>query len=211
MPTSRAGTSSSRGGFTFIELAIVLLLVGILLVIAVPRFGRLTQGSLKSAARQMYGVVATVHDKAALEKRRYWLGLEVGAGVWWVVATEPGEGVSPEGVLQLKDRAVLDGKLPGEVLFKDVVVEGRQLKEGTALAVFEPNGTCSEAEIHLEDEDGGLASLLVNPLTGRATVSDSYVHREPAEAKEEGGEEQTPEVVRPEGAQDVAPEGEEGL
>jgi hypothetical protein len=129
--------------------------------------------------------------------------------VWWVVATEPGEGVSPEGVLQLKDRAVLDGKLPGEVLFKDVVVEGRQLKEGTALAVFEPNGTCSEAEIHLEDEDGGLASLLVNPLTGRSTVSDSYAHREPAEAKEEGGEEQPQEAAQPEGAQ--APAGEEGL
>lgn len=186
--------------------------MGILLVVAVPRFGRLTRGSLKSAARQMYGVVATVHDKAALEKRRYWLGLEVGAGVWWVVATEPGEGVSPEGVLQLKDRAVLDGKLPGEVLFKDVVVEGRQLKEGTALAVFEPNGTCSEAEIHLEDEDGGLASLLVNPLTGRSTVSDSYVHREPAEAqegtKEEGGEEQPQEAAQ---SEEAPPEGEEGL
>ncbi len=175
-PTSRAGTSS-RGpedGFTFIELAVVLILLGILLVFIAPRFGNITRGGAAAAARRLHGVVATVHDKAALQKRRYWLAVEVGSGAWWVLATEPDQSLTKEELVAHKDQAVMDGKLPGEVVFEDVYVEGQKTAEGTALARFEPNGTCAEAQIHLADETGGAATLSVEPWTGRCTVADSY-------------------------------------
>lgn len=144
-----------------------------MLFFAVPKFGRVTQGSLKSATRKMYGLIATAHDKAALQKRRYWLGMELGRGEWWVVVTEPAEGVSPEMIAQRKERPEMEGELPGGVIFTEAVLESQRLKEGTALAVFEPNGTCTEAQINLEDEAGNLAALVVNPLTGRCTISES--------------------------------------
>jgi prepilin-type N-terminal cleavage/methylation domain-containing protein len=175
-PTSRAGTSSRgpEGGFTFIELAVVLILLGILLVFIVPRFGNIGRGGVSAAARRLHGVVATVHDKAALQKRRYWLAVEVGGGAWWVLATEPDQSLTKEELVARKDQAVMDGKLPGEVVFEDVYVEGQKTAEGTALARFEPNGTCAETQIHLADGAGGAATLSVEPWTGRCTVADSY-------------------------------------
>jgi prepilin-type N-terminal cleavage/methylation domain-containing protein len=205
-PTSKAGTSSSRAsGFTFIELTVVLLLLGVLMIFAVPRFAQVAlQGSTKAAARRMYGVIATVHDKAALQKRRYWLGMELGSGEYWASASEPAEVLSPEDVLRLRDRAVLDGVLPGEVIFSDVVLEDKTLKEGTALAVFEPNGTCLAAQIHLEDDEGA-ATLIVNPLTGRSAVYDSYLLHQ-------GGEQPAATEEAAEGpAEEPAAAGEQGL
>jgi prepilin-type N-terminal cleavage/methylation domain-containing protein len=178
----RAGTSSSRAGFTFIELAIVLLLLGILLAIAAPRFASMVwQGSSKAAARRMYGVVATVHDKAALQKRRYWLAMQLGQGDYWAVVAEPGKTFTPEEVLGLKDTAVMSGTLPGKVVFKDVVLNDAPAKEGVATAVFEANGTCDGLQIHLQDEGGGAATIMVNPLTGRCSVYDSYLSRQTGE------------------------------
>jgi len=185
MRTSRAGTWSRRqAGFTFIELAIVLLLLGILLLVAVPRFGRITQGSLKAAARQMYGTVATAHDRAALQKRRFWLGMEIGKGDWWLVATEAGEALSPQDVIMRRALALMDGTLPGGVVFLDVSIGKDEQKEGTALAAFEPNGTCAVAMIHLADDGGHFATLTINPLTGRCVIDNDYV-RPPEPAPEE--------------------------
>jgi hypothetical protein len=148
------------------------------MVIVVPNFGRLTQGGARTAGRRLMGVIATVHDKAALQKRRFYLGMELGAGDYWAVATEPAEGLSNEDVLGRRDKAVLEGVLPGGTVFSDVTIEADKLKEGTALAVFEPNGTCRAAQIHLKDEDGGVYTLMVNPFTGRCTVYDSYLQQQ---------------------------------
>ncbi len=184
-PTSKTGISNSQTrGFTFIELAVVLLLIGILLVVTVPRFGDVIQGGSRTAARRMHGVIATAHDRAALQKRRFWLGMEVGAGRYWAVVTGLGENPPPEEIIRRKGKPAFDGSLPKGVVFKDVILDGKKCGKGAALAVFEPNGTCMDVQVHLVDDRGGICTLIVDPFTGRCKVDDSYTLRQAAQPGE---------------------------
>ncbi|MFH0810308.1 MAG: prepilin-type N-terminal cleavage/methylation domain-containing protein [Pseudomonadota bacterium] len=174
IPLRRPFGKGNHGGFTLIELAVVIVLLGILLGLAAPRFAAVMAGGVKAAARRMHGVVVTVHDKAALQKRRFFLAMETGSGRYWALATEPEENPSAEDVLGRQDKALIHGELPREVVFKSVSLDGKEVTEGTALAVFEPNGTCTATRITLAEGDGGgeESRLVVEEFTGRCRVGD---------------------------------------
>lgn len=63
---------NSQKGFTLIELMIVVVIIGILAALAIPRFMRATTKSKQSEAKQILKQVYTMQQAFRQEKDRYW-------------------------------------------------------------------------------------------------------------------------------------------
>ena len=74
MPTSTRATSN---GFTLVELSLVLLILGVLLSLSVPRLLELGQAHLESSASRMANMISYLHDEASLRGRIYRLTLDL--------------------------------------------------------------------------------------------------------------------------------------
>ena len=85
MPTLRAGARSERGlpptgsgGFTLIELTMVILVIGIVGALVLPRFGGLLdRQQMRRSVNVVRGMVRQLHAKAALTKRVYRLTFDL--------------------------------------------------------------------------------------------------------------------------------------
>jgi type IV pilus assembly protein PilA len=65
---------NSQKGFTLIELMIVVVIIGILAALAIPRFMRATTKSKQSEAKQILKQVYTMQQAYRQEKDTYWPG-----------------------------------------------------------------------------------------------------------------------------------------
>ena len=65
MPISRAG-NSTESGFTLVELAVVLVLVGLLLGLVLPRLPGVGEDRLEATARRISGMTRHIYNEAAL-------------------------------------------------------------------------------------------------------------------------------------------------
>ena len=74
IPTSTREISS---GFTLIELTLVMLILGVMLSLAVPRLSRLGEARLESTARRLATMISYLHDEASLRGRIYRLTFDL--------------------------------------------------------------------------------------------------------------------------------------
>ena len=65
MPISKAGTST-ESGFTLIELAVVIVLVGLLLGMVLPRLPGIGEDRLETTAQRIAGMTRHIYNEAAL-------------------------------------------------------------------------------------------------------------------------------------------------
>jgi prepilin-type N-terminal cleavage/methylation domain-containing protein len=170
MPTLRAGTWND--GLTFIELTIVLLIIGIVTVLVLPRLGTLTGDDLKRAARHLSGVAQFLTDRASTEKRMHRLVYDVAEGVYWAEAPDE-NGQFPE-PLEPPEHA---WRLPEDVRFTDVVVPARgKVSDGRVHTQFYPSGRIDRTLVHLAraNDERDAMTVEINPVTGRVKVYAEY-------------------------------------
>src|SRR5438105_2523939 len=60
-----------KGGFTLLELSVVLFIIGLLVTIALPRLGDLSGARLESSARRLAALVRYLGGEAAFSGRLY--------------------------------------------------------------------------------------------------------------------------------------------
>jgi prepilin-type N-terminal cleavage/methylation domain-containing protein len=108
-----------KKGFTLLELVVVIGLLGLMLVITVPRFRQaLMTNELKASTRKIVGLVRGLRDRAIRDHKDYLLHIEIGANRFWVVA----DGTSAEEIVLAKDKGF---RLPAEVRVLDVWLRSR--------------------------------------------------------------------------------------
>ena len=181
MRISRAGTSKSKveRGFTLIELALVLFVIGLVLAVTFPKLAGFGRGDLKQATRHLIRTVQVLVDRAEATKRLYRLNYDLEKQEYWATVLQPvsDEAVEfvPVGTVLLK-RAVL----PDPIRFSDVTtLRQGKVTEGEAYTQFYPNGLVERTLFHLTDEkQGETLTLIVQPLTGRVKVLEGYVEIE---------------------------------
>lgn len=138
------------GGFTLIELVVVLFLAGILAALVVPSFeAPLESARLRAGAAELRGTLLRARTLAASEASGHAVALDLEKGAYRI----PGE-----------ERA---RSLPEGIRFESVRVAGETAAREARIRFF-PDGSGEEAEIALESDGGGRLRVTVDPLTGLA-------------------------------------------
>src|SRR5262245_9032995 len=156
-----------RGGFTLIELMVVIVLMVILTAVILPEMRGTFEGAvLRSTARKLVSAMSMAHSRAITLQQMHRVVLDPNAGRFVIERTaREGEGGRYASLSDLPGGA---GDLDKRIAF-DVRREG----EGDRGAFsFYANGTADPAEIVLRDREGFRLALRINPVTARISVQD---------------------------------------
>lgn len=189
MPTLRAGARSERGlpptgsgGFTLIELTMVILVIGIVGALVLPRFGGLLdRQQMRRTVNVVRGMVRQLHAKAALTKRVYRLTFDLDQQLLSVCFLEslPATGSEEDTCVAEPSREMRGYAMPDAVQLLDVVsFEGKKVREGTAMTHFHPTGQAEPSVIHLQTPDESHVTLFIEALAGRVKVVYGYAERD---------------------------------
>ena len=158
-------------GFTLLEIAVVLFLMGLMMLIAMPYIGGITDAQLKSVSRRMAGRATYLYDEASARKLVIQLVFDMDTNSYFVMTADPYSAQpaffpdhSPSGARVI---------LPDAVRIRDVTVEGvGTLSRGTVATQFYPQGYVDSTIVHLIDSKGRILTLVIDPLTGRVMIAD---------------------------------------
>jgi general secretion pathway protein H len=162
----------NRKGFTLIELAVVIFLIGAFFLVAIPKFKGITEVNIKSASRRLSGTIRYLYSEAAFRKSVYKLTFDINKGEYWIQVLDGNEFKIPT------DPLLQGGKLPDGVYFKDITTQrslGKNPKGSEEFILFMPTGFVEPAVIHLETQDGLAYTIATKPYTGGTIVLDRYV------------------------------------
>ena len=156
-------------GFTLIEMAVVVLLTGVLVGIAVPRVKDTIAGDrLKKTTRQIIAVSRDLRNDSVREQVDYELYFDIDNGAFWKCSSD----MTSEKRAEVKRRAL---KLPDGVGFRDIRIYGAAKKtHGEAVVRFFKQGYMQPAVVHLMDGDKNM-TLIFNPFITRVKIQDDYV------------------------------------
>ena len=157
-------------GYTLIELIVVMVLIGLMLAVGVPRFqGALLTDDLKLTTRQIIGLVRGLRNKAIQEQQRYYLHLDLEKNVYWIDSGADGEAQRE----LARQNAV---KLAEEVRVIDVWSQSKGKQAvGEAVIRFSAKGYVDQTAIHLGAADDRQVTMVLAPFLGTVEIHDKYV------------------------------------
>jgi general secretion pathway protein H len=156
-------------GYTLIELSVVVLLIGMMLLIAVPRVrDTLFNDDLKAATRQLVGASRELRNEAVREQVDYILHLDLNQPGFWTYSAD----TTAEKRSEIRKRAVL---FPEGIRIAGVRhMEEVRKTEGEASVRFFRKGYVEPTVIHLTKEDRTF-TLVFNPFLQTVSVYEKYV------------------------------------
>jgi general secretion pathway protein H len=160
-------------GFTLIELTVVVVLIGIILTLTVPRFQTaIMTDDLKATTRKMVGMIKGLRDEAIREQRVYFLHFDLESNRFWIDST----GMTEEERARAAEKAYT---LPERVQVLDIwsSSKGKKMTGQTAIR-FSKKGYVQPSAIHLGADDGREFTLVLSPFLGRVEVYDRYIEFE---------------------------------
>jgi len=162
-----------RGGFTLIELAVVLALIGLLVLVVAPRLEVVSGVALDTSARRLAARVRYLREEAALRGQWIRLAFDVRAGTYQAAVLQP----TQNGARFIDDASPLFRRvtLPGEIRLDVAATNPDTTLDGQPAAVFSPDGFTDPLVIHLDDGRGRTTSIVVEPAVTQPRVVDEYV------------------------------------
>jgi prepilin-type N-terminal cleavage/methylation domain-containing protein len=159
----------NKQGFTLVEILLVIILIGVVLVLAVPSIRDvLTGDNLKKASRQFIAMERKLHVEAVRDQITYILCIDLPNSAYWVITSD----MTPEKQDEIKKRPL---HLPSDVIIMDIVDENNQKTSvGEARLYFGKNNICSPAIIHLAYQEDRM-TIVINPFLGVTDIYDKYV------------------------------------
>ena len=165
-----SGNGNATEGYTLIELAVVVALIGLFLALSIPRFQyALVTDDLKATTRRIVGLVKGLRDNAIREQKVYKVHLDLESNCLWIES----DGMGEEERTMAREMAF---KFPRGVRIMDVWCRGREKTiDGEAVICFSKKGYVEQTVIHLGAEDGREFSLVLSPFLGTIKVYDEYL------------------------------------
>jgi prepilin-type N-terminal cleavage/methylation domain-containing protein len=161
------------GGFTLIELTIVILLMGFMLSFTLPRVRDVAlSDNLKSTVRLLTSTIKELRYQAIKDNQEYFLKFDFASKKFW----------SDSPYLSEDDRAVALKNAfspPPDVSVIDICLkDDKKYLSGTISISFSREGYISPSVIHLGSEDGRQFTLSLRPFLGNVDVLEEYVEIE---------------------------------
>jgi len=163
--------NGEQGGFTLIELMVVIVVLGVMMTLIIPQLGNIGDANLKRSARHLTGMVRFLRDEAQAKKTVYRLRFDIPGNKYWTEELT----MAPEGAMEFKPAQSAmssEGSLSGRTSFKDVRVGSHP---DDPFILFTPDGWVEKAFIHLRNSDDKVFTLIVKPLTGDTDLREGEV------------------------------------
>ena len=159
----------SNSGFTLIELAVVIFLIGVTLLFAAPRLPEtLLSEPSKSASRWIILKVQSLKNQSVKEHKQFMLHADINTDRFWSTS----ESMSEEEKLEAADKGY---QLPGGLNLVDVTYpDGEKASSGQVDIRFYEKGYSDRAILHIDDDEDKI-SLQIEPFLSRVKYYDSYV------------------------------------
>ena len=160
-------------GYTFIELTIVIIIIGIMLALAVPGFRNATlSDQLKVATRGMISLLKDLRSEAIREQKTFVLNFDLQSNRFWICSS----GMTEDERKQKQEKAC---SLPEGVHIISIRFRGGDaLISGNTAIVFNKKGYTRPALISLGLEDERVFMLELSPFLGSIKVLEGHIWHE---------------------------------
>ena len=169
MKPVRIPKAPGQKGYTLIEIAVVVVLIGVILLLAVPRVQDTVTGDrMRSAVRNLAGAARELRAEAVREQVDHFLHIDLDRRVAWNTRDDMTAEVRTVRRSQARP-------LPSGVRIADVALadEGKK-NQGEVVIRFFSHGYVQPAAIHLADDERTM-TLIFQPFLSTFEVKDSYV------------------------------------
>ncbi|MDD2897919.1 MAG: type II secretion system protein [Desulfuromonadaceae bacterium] len=168
MPRPRC--EKSRSGFTLIEIAVVMAIIGMVLLLVVPRLPTTDQENLKISARTVASTIRYLQERAATSRIAYYLSIEPGTDSLKIVEIGgDGSAKTPEDPY-LQKSPLKEGIVVSDVRIPRLgKVNNGQLRVDVGVA-----GIRDFVTIHLRSEAGQFWTVMIFPSGGKVKAFEGY-------------------------------------
>jgi Tfp pilus assembly protein FimT len=165
---------SGKKGFTFLELTLVILLLGFIFLLTFPNFRQsIAPRDLKRVVLSLTGTLRYAQSQAGTTKLKHRLNIDIKENTFWVtVEKERGK------FFRDPSSSGQPTFLPRGISFLDLYHPERgKVQDGNAYVEFSPTGWAEECTIHVKKSEEEVFTLFVNPLGGKIEVAAGYRER----------------------------------
>lgn len=168
----RAGRGAAEAGFTLLEIALVVLIIGVMLTLLVPRLRDPGRAELDAQAKRLTLIFRLLRSEAVLNGDAYRLNYDLDQQRYWAAPHEGGDLTE-----FAKDMGSLarGTQLHAPVGISDVVLPTLvgKVAQGQVYTVFYPDGSIDPTVIHLGNGREAY-TLWLNPMNGRLSAERGY-------------------------------------
>jgi len=149
------------GGFTLVELLIVLVILSILFFVVTPRFvGSLNPQKTKNFALRLQNALVYLNEKAVLDGKLYLFSIDLDERMYSFSVSEEG---NPGG--EIRDRYLKTVRFPDNLRIESVkTIPGDEVDSGKVMVPFTPVGLMFSFEIVIEEEEDRFLVIRGNHL-----------------------------------------------
>lgn len=167
MPISATGISNREHGFTLVELAVVLVILGVVATLVVPRMTGFGRRNLDADAQRLALTVKSLYNEAALSGETHLLVVELDRNRYEV------RRLKRKGDLFEEQPVGAPRELRTGVAFRDIWVRDRGVMQSGEVKVHAyPVGWIEESALHLRNEQGKVLTVHLPSLAGMAEIYD---------------------------------------
>lgn len=157
------------GGYTLIELVVVMALIAIMFFFAMPRFrDNVLTDQFRKTSRWVITQTRHLKQQSVREKKDYILHVDMDANKLWVSSPD----MEAEALEQAEDEAF---QLPEDLEIMDVEFPGRgKMSSGQADIYFYAKGYSDKALIHMQQDSDRRVSFLIEPFLPQIRYIEDY-------------------------------------
>lgn len=160
----------SDGGFTLIELIMVLAVLSGLMLIILPRIPFVDEYAFKSEARRMAGLIRYIDENSTAKKVYFRLWFHPGKPDIEIESSVDGREFKKSA-----DTVFQGVSLNSGVLVGDVVMQGMgKVSDGELGVIFNPGAGAEPFVLHLTSNERAM-TIEYNPFSGKVKIKEGYV------------------------------------
>ena len=167
--------SRSRSGFTLIEIAIVMAIIGMVMLLVVPRLPSSDQENLKISARTLTSTIRYLQERATTSRTGYNLSLAPGTESIKIFETGGDGSVNEPADPLLQKSPIKEG-----IIIADVRIPRLgKVSDGELRINVGVGGVRDFVTIHLRSEAGQFWTVMVFPSGGKVKAYEGYLEDPP--------------------------------